>query len=278
MSKGRGGGRAVAISGAGTGIGQVAALRFASAGWSVAIGGRRVERLEETKSLVENQGAQCIAHQLDVSDGESVETFFSAVEAEVGTISAVINNAATARYGPLHTFSHDEIALEVSTKLTGSLMMAARGIRGMQAADVGGDVVFITSAAAVWPWPEHLPYAAANAGAEHAARILRLELEGSGIRVGTLRVGETLGTEFGNRGIEMGVMPHDLWFRRGLLRHAGLMKPDNVADAIIAMVSLPPEYQYDVISVSPTAPTGPQPATFEEWQHVMIEAFTPPDE
>ena len=277
MSKSRGVGRTVAISGAGTGIGQASALRFASAGWSVAIGGRRVERLEETKSLLENEGAECVAHQLDVSDGASVEMFFENVEAEMGVISAVINNAATARYGPLQDFSHDEIAVEIGTKLTGSLMMAARGIRGMKAAGAGGDIVFITSAAAVWPWPEHLPYAAANAGAEHASRILRLELEGSGIRVGTLRVGETLGTEFGNRGVEIGVMPHDLWFRRGLLRHAGLMKPENVADAIVAMVSLPPEYQYDVMSVAPTAPVGPQPTTFEEWQQVLIEAFTPAD-
>ena len=81
-----------------------------------------------------------------------------------------------------------------------------------------------------------------------------------------LRVGETLGTEFGNRGIAMGGMPNELWFRRGLLRHRGLMTPDNVADAMVAMVSLPPMYQYDVVSVSPTAPVGDLPHTLEEWQ------------
>jgi NADP-dependent 3-hydroxy acid dehydrogenase YdfG len=259
-------GRVVAISGAGSGIGQIAAVKFAALGSRLAIGGRRVDRLAETESVIRKAGGTCLAHELDVGDGGSVERFFDAAEAEFGAVTAIVNNAATARYGPLDDFSPADIAVEVGTKLTGSLLMAARGIRGMRRAGVGGDIVFVTSAAAVWPWVEHLPYAAANAGVEHAARILRLELEGTGIRAGVLRVGETGGTEFGNRGMAIGVMPHELWFRRGLLRHSGLMNPDNVADAMVAMVSLPPTYQYEVVSVMPTAPVGDVPTTIEEWQ------------
>jgi len=266
--------RVVAISGAGTGIGQVAAVRFAALNWLVAIGGRRVDRLEETKALIEDASGTCIAKELDVADGGSVDRFFDTVESEFGAVTAVINNAATARYGPLQDFSPEDIGLEVSTKLTGSLLMAARGIRGMRHAGVGGDVIFVTSAAAVWPWVEHLPYAAANAGVEHAARILRLELEGTGIRSGVLRVGETFGTEFANRGMEIGVMPNDLWFRRGLLRHHGLMTPANVADAMVAMVTLPPSYQYEVVSVMPTAPVGDVPTTLQEWQEGFLKLFS----
>ena len=266
--------RVVAISGAGTGIGQVAAVRFAALNWLVAIGGRRVDRLEETKAQIEDASGTCIAKELDVADGGSVDRFFDTVESEFGAVTAVINNAATARYGPLQDFSPEDIGLEVSTKLTGSLLMAARGIRGMRHAGVGGDVIFVTSAAAVWPWVEHLPYAAANAGVEHAARILRLELEGTGIRSGVLRVGETFGTEFANRGMEIGVMPNDLWFRRGLLRHHGLMTPANVADAMVAMVTLPPSYQYEVVSVMPTAPVGDVPTTLQEWQEGFLKLFS----
>jgi NAD(P)-dependent dehydrogenase (short-subunit alcohol dehydrogenase family) len=152
--------------------------------------------------------------------------------------------------------------------------MAARAIRGLRGTGTGGDIVFVTSAAAVFPWVQHLPYAAANAGVEHAARILRLELEGTGIRVGVLRVGETAGTEFGHRGMAMGVMPHDLWFRRGLLRHQGLMTPENVADAMITMVGLPPTHQYEILSLVPTAPVGELPTTMAEWQEGMRRRFS----
>jgi NADP-dependent 3-hydroxy acid dehydrogenase YdfG len=267
-------GRVVAISGAGTGIGQVAAVKFAALGWRVAIGGRRVERLAETKALIDDADGTCVALELDVTDGGSVDRFFAAAEAELDTVTAIVNNAATARYGSLDDFSFEDIALEVSTKLTGGLFMAARGIRGMRRAGVGGDIVFVTSAAGVLPWVEHLPYAAANAGAEHAARILRLELEGTGIRAGVLRVGETIGTEFANRGMEVGVMPHELWFRRGLLRHSGAMTPDDVAEAMVAMVSLPPTFQYDVLSVGPTAPVGAMPTSLEEWQEGFLKLLS----
>jgi NAD(P)-dependent dehydrogenase (short-subunit alcohol dehydrogenase family) len=216
--------------------------------------------------MIEEAGGRCVALELDVCDGGSVERFFEAAEATLGTVTAVINNAATARFGPLDEFSPEDIAVEVSTKLTGSLVMAARGIRGMRRAGLGGDIVFVTSAAGVWPWVHHLPYAAANAGVEHAARILGLELEGSGIRAGVLRVGQTRGTEFSQRGVALGGIPTDLWFRRGLVRHNGWTTPTDVADAMVAMVSLPPTSTYDVLSVGPTAPVGDLPATAEEWQ------------
>ena len=264
-------GRVVAITGAGTGIGQVAAERFAAKGWKVVIGGRRVEKLQETREMIEQAGGVCFASQLDVVDGTSVEQFFDAAEAELGTVTAVIHNAAGARYGTLDTFSADEIAFEVNVKLTGALLMAARGIRSMKAAGVGGDIVFVTSASGVVPWVQHLAYAASNAGVEHAQRILRMELEGTGIRCGVLRVGETGGTEFGAGSIAQGQMPMELWFRRGLLRHFGLLEKENVADAMINMVSLPPNHMYDVVAINPVAPTGEIPASLEEFYAAAME-------
>ncbi len=268
--------RVVAISGAGTGIGQVTAAKFGELGWRVVVGGRRVERLVETKEMVEKAGGTCLAYELDVTDADSIDRFFAVAEAELGTVTAVINNAATARYGPLEDFSPAEIQLEVATKLVGSLLMARRGIHGMRAASSGGDILFVTSLAATSAWPWHLPYAAASAGAEHAARTLRFELEGSGIRVSLLRCGETGGTEFGTREMESGRMlpANELWFRRGLLRHTGLLTPDVVANAIVGAVMLPGGAQYELV-VQPTAPAGEVPKSFDDWIAAMMQAHLP---
>jgi NAD(P)-dependent dehydrogenase (short-subunit alcohol dehydrogenase family) len=219
--------RVVAISGAGTGIGQATARKFGEQGWQVVVGGRRVERLTETASIMGEVGAACLAHELDVTNAESVERFFAAAEDEFGTVPAVINNAATARYGPLDDFSPAEIHAEIATKLIGGLYMARRGIQAMRrdggGGGGGGDILFVTSLSGVQPWPLHLPYAAANAGVEHAARTLRLELEGTGIRVNVLRCGETIGTDFSTREQESGRTgsASEVWFRRGLLHHRG---------------------------------------------------------
>ena len=265
--------RVAVISGAGTGIGRAIAESFGARGWRVAVGGRRVELLAETVALVDAAGGTGLALPLDVTDARSVEAFFAAAEAELGPVSVVINNAATARYGPLDDFSPDEIEAEVATKLLGSLYMARSGIRSMRP-HARGDILCITSLAAVQPWPFHLPYAAANAGVEQAVRSLRLELEGSGIRVTMLRCGDTLGTDFATKELESGRMGEvmDVWFRRGLLRHAGAMNPHMVADAVLHAVTLPAGYQYESVAVVPTAPVGPLPTTFAEYGEQMMRA------
>ena len=268
--------RVAIVTGAGTGIGQAIAARFGALGWRVAVGGRRVELLAETASLVEEAGGTCLHHALDVTDPGSVERFFDATEAELGAVTVVVNNAATARYGPLDDFAPEEIEVEVATKLLGSLYMARRGIQAMRPQG-RGDILFITSLAAVQPWPFHLPYAAANAGVEQAARSLRLELEGSGIRVTMLRCGETIGTDFATRELETGRIgpATEHWFRRGLIRHAGLMTPDMVAEAVTAAVTLPTGYQYETLAVVPTAPVGELPVTFDEFGEAMMRAHLP---
>jgi NADP-dependent 3-hydroxy acid dehydrogenase YdfG len=269
--------RVVAVTGAGTGIGQAIATKFGGLGWRVVVGGRRTDKLAETAGLVERAGGQCLAHELDVTDGDSVEAFFAAGETTFGTVTAVVNNAATARYGPLDDFSPAEIAVEVATKLTGALLMARRGIQAMRREGAGGDILFMASLAAAVPWPFHLPYAAANAGVEQAARTLRLELEGTGIRITTLRCGETVGTDFATKEMETGRAfdANEQWFRMNLLRHTGFMVPDDVANAVVTAVTLPPGHQYGFMEVTPTAPVGALPPTFEEWGAALAAKFAP---
>jgi NADP-dependent 3-hydroxy acid dehydrogenase YdfG len=241
--------RVAVVTGAGTGIGQAMAVKFASLGWSVAIGGRRVEKLQETAQLVREAGGTPFAGALDVSSPASVDEFFAGAEAALGPVSVAINNAAVARYGDMDDFSPEEIAAEVNTKLLGSLYVARRAIQTMRQQEDGvADIVFVTSLAA------------------HAARILKQELEGTGIRVSTFRCGETVGTDFATKEMETGRVftSSELWFRRGLLRHTGAMTPDMVADAVAHMVTLPPGCQFELVQMVPTAPRGPVPETMEE--------------
>jgi NADP-dependent 3-hydroxy acid dehydrogenase YdfG len=252
--------RVVAVSGASSGIGRAIAVAFGRLGWTVGVGSRREERVRETAGLVDAAGGHGIAHVLDVTDAASVETFLAAVEARAeAPVTAVVNNAATARYGPLEEFSPEEIEREVATKLLGSLYMARRAIRSWKATGAVGDLLFLTSISAVTPWPYHLPYAASGAAVEHAARMLKIELEGSGIRVHTLRCDSTLGTEFADHEFAVGRGDPAMaaWSRLGLLRHMGYLSVDQVAEAVVDAVTLPPGVQYDVYTLTPMAPPGP---------------------
>lgn len=269
--------RIALVTGAGTGIGRALAAKFGALGWSVAIGGRRVELLAETAELVARAGGKPFAHALDVTDPDSVDAFFDAAQARLGPIDLAINNAAIGRYGPFEEFSPQEIHAEIATKLSGGLFVARRAVQSMRASGRGGDVLFMTSTSAAVPWVHHLPYAAANAGVEHAARIMRHELEGSGIRVTVLRCGDTIGTDFATKELASGriMAANELWFRRGLLRHTGLMTPDMVADAVVAAVTLPMTHQMELISLLPTAPIDALPETFSELMASHLKAGMP---
>src|SRR5262249_61432627 len=99
---------------------------------------------------------------------------------------------------------------------------------------------------------------------------------GSGIRVARLGCGEAGGTDFATRELERGRMTDatEYWFRRGLLRHAGLMTPAMVADAVAAAVTLPAGYQYESFAVIPTAPVGDLPRTFKGFGAAMLARFS----
>ncbi|GAA3204271.1 SDR family oxidoreductase [Actinocorallia longicatena] len=269
--------RVAVVSGAGTGIGRAIAVKFAALGWRVAVGGRRLDPLKETAALITEAGGTPFAHVLDVTDPVSVEEFFAATEKELGPVSVVINNAGLATSGPLETMTPEEVAAEVATKLTGSLYMSRQAVQAMRREGAGGDLLFITSTSAVSPWPHHVAYAAASAGAEQAARSLRLELEGTGIRVNIVRCGNTKDTDFATRelGTEQMMESSRLWFRQALVRHAGLLVPDEVADAVVTAVTLPPGVQYETLVVAPSAPPEDLPVDFEKFIESMILRHMP---
>jgi NAD(P)-dependent dehydrogenase (short-subunit alcohol dehydrogenase family) len=248
--------RTAIVTGAGSGIGSAIAVELGKLGWRVALGGRRVERLEETAAAVRESGGTPFVHQLDVSDAESAAAFFTATESELGPIDVVVNNAATATPGWLHDMPVDALQREVGTNLLGPILMSRLAITSLRARAARGDLVFITSDATRNPRPRLTTYSATKAGVEALAHTLSLELEGTGIRSITVRVGPTL-SEFGF-GWPMDVL-EDLmtyWPRFGLGRHAHILEAEAVARAVVMAVTAPEGVLIDTIEVQPQAPVG----------------------
>jgi NAD(P)-dependent dehydrogenase (short-subunit alcohol dehydrogenase family) len=223
-------GRTAVVTGATAGIGRAIAVALGGLGWRVAIGARRPERLADAEALIAKAGGRPFGHALDVRDPESVERFFSAVEARFGCADVIVNNAGGARAGRIDQLPYDAIRAAIETSLLGSLFVSKRAIAALRKRGLAGDLVFISSRSATESWPNHVPYGAAKAGVENAARALRLELEGTGIRVSLLRVGDTSDTEFMSSVEPAEIMANiGVWQRHALLRHGGLMKSDDVA-------------------------------------------------
>jgi NAD(P)-dependent dehydrogenase (short-subunit alcohol dehydrogenase family) len=244
------------VTGAGSGIGRATAVELGGLGWPVALGGRRVERLEETATAVREAGGTPFVHLLDVADADSIATFFGAVERELGPVDVVVNNAAVATPGWLHELPAAELQHQVATNLTGPILMSRLAIASMRARGAGGDIVFITSDATRHPRPRLTTYCATKAGLETFADTVVLELEGTGIRASKVRVGPT-SSEFGF-GWPMDEL-EDLmayWPKFGLGRHNHILEPAQVARAVVSGVRAPPGVHLDTIAVQPQAPAG----------------------
>lgn len=253
--------RTALVTGASSGIGHATAVELGRLGWAVAIGARRVDRLEETAADVRAAGGEAFAHPMDVTDPGSVDAFFAATEDAIGPVDVLVNNAGVATPGWLHELSVEALQREVATNLLGPLFTSRLAIASMRARNERGDLVFITSDAARFPRPRMAPYTATKAALETLAHSLSMECEGSGIRVTTIRVGPTL-SEFGF-GWPMEEI-EDLmayWPRYGLQRHGGLLDASDIARAVVTAVTAPPGVVLNTIEVQPEAPQGDdQPA------------------
>jgi NADP-dependent 3-hydroxy acid dehydrogenase YdfG len=247
--------RMAIVTGASSGIGRAIATEFGRLGWLVAVGARRAERLEETAAQVRAAGGEPFAHHLDVADAASIDRFFGAAESALGPVDVLVNNAGVATPGWLHSVPADALAREVATNLLGPVLATRLALASMRRRQ-RGDLVFITSDAARHARPRMATYTATKAGLEALAHSLAMELEGSGIRSTTVRVGPTL-SEFGF-GWPMDEL-EDLmryWPRFGLQRHAGVLDAAAVAQAVRTAVTAPAGVHFDTIEVQPEAPVG----------------------
>lgn len=245
--------RSAVVTGASSGVGAAIAVAFGKLGWSVAIGARRVERLEETARAVEAAGGRAVLTHLDVTHADSIEEFFATAESTLGPIDVVVNNAGIGVPGRIHELSINEIETELATNLLGSMLITRRALPSMIERR-RGDVLFVSSMNSVSPRPFQAGYTAAKAGVEGFAAALRMDLEGTGVRAITLRLGPTR-SEFGYAwNTETMVRVLESWQRWGFLRHHDMLDSAQVAHAVVAAVTSPRGIQLDVIQLNPQAP------------------------
>lgn len=248
--------RVVVVTGASGGIGRATAVELARRGHRVALGSRRIDAINTIASEIEATGGRAIAHPLDVGDPASVDAFFGAVEGALGAPDAVVNNAGVAKPADIADVDAVEMRRMLDTNLVGAILVTQRALPAMRAAQ-RGDVVFLASDSVLGPRPALVFYSATKAAVEHVARGMALELEGSGIRVSTLRVGPTLtgfADEWGVSGDEFMALVAR-WQTFGEQRHFNTCQPEDQARTIANIIDMPAGSWSPIVEVVPVPPT-----------------------
>ncbi|TYL46303.1 SDR family oxidoreductase [Nocardioides sp. BGMRC 2183] len=245
--------RPAVVAGASSGIGAETAKALAAAGYPVALGARRVDKLEELAEEIRSAGGEALVHALDVSSTESVDRFAAAVSAGLGEAEIVVCNAGLLAPGSVFDATTDEVAAEFDVNVLG----AHRLIRAFGAPMVDrqrGDLVFVSSDTALRARPFMRGYSATKSGLEGLIEALQMELEGTGVRASVVRPGPTWSEMGADWDADAGAKVLTEWVKWGHARHSHFLKPTAIADAIVAVVSAPRGVHISPVDVNPEAP------------------------
>jgi 3-hydroxy acid dehydrogenase/malonic semialdehyde reductase len=255
--------RWVLITGASSGFGAASARAFGAEGAKLLLGARRLDRLQQVAAEARKAGAAAaLFHELDVAQTPSVEKFAvwakeqirnpkletrssPAKRDETRNLHVLINNAGGAHGLDTVAEGRDEDwEAMLQTNVLGVLRMT-RAVLPLMPHDAGATIINIGSTAGHVAYEGGGAYCAAKAGVLQITRVLRLELNGTGIRVGTVDPGAAR-TEFslvrfkGDR-------------QRTDQVYAGMnpLTAEDVAETLVWVASRPPHVNIDELIIKP---------------------------
>lgn len=245
--------RPALVLGASSGIGRATAVALAEAGHPVAVGARRVDRLDEVVAHIREAGGEAEAFAVDVTDENSIASAVTDVEASLGEIEVVVNSAGSLRMGRVWEMTPDDFSAQVDVHLLAAHRVVAAVVPGMVSRG-RGDVVLIGSNTSRTARPRSGAYPAAKSAVDTMAFQLQSELEGTGVRATVVRPGPVateMGTDFDEDTI---VDVINDWVKFGHGRHGRMCTPAQLAHGVVAAVSLSRGAYVRELEIQPEAP------------------------
>ncbi len=182
------------ITGGSRGIGAATAIMAAEAGFDVCVNyASNREAADEVVRRCRELGATAMAVQADVSNETAVVDLFEETEAELGSLSCLINNAGiVAPLQRLDEYSVERLTEIVNVNIVGAFLCAREAVRRMSTkhGGDGGTIVNVSSAASYLGSPnEFIDYAATKGAMDTMTIGLAKEVANEGIRVNAVRPG-----------------------------------------------------------------------------------------
>jgi 3-hydroxy acid dehydrogenase/malonic semialdehyde reductase len=230
-------GKTAIVTGASSGIGAATARILRDAGAKVAVGARRVDRLDGD-----------FTHELDVTDPESCERFVSAALDALGGLDVLVNNAggAIGRY-PFWDSSEQDEEWMLETNVHGLMRMTRLCLPHLRD---GGHIVNIDSIAGRAPYENAAVYCAVKAATAMFSQALREDLLGRQVRVTAVAPGLTE-TDF-----SLVRFKGDEEKARAVYQGVEAMTPEDIADCVLLALTRPLRVNVDEIVVKALAQTS----------------------
>jgi 3-hydroxy acid dehydrogenase / malonic semialdehyde reductase len=238
----------VFISGATSGIGEAAAIKFANNQFDVIITGRRSERLISlAEKITKETSAKVLSLVFDVRKNKEVVVAVNSIPAEWKKIDVLVNNAGLALgFDPLNEGNPEDWDIMIDTNIKG-LLYLTHAVSPLMVSVGHGHIINIGSVAGREVYPNGNVYCATKSAVDSLTKGTRMDLLKYGIKVTQVAPG-AVETEFA-----------EVRFSGDKQRAGNVYKgytplcAEDIAGVIFYVASLPPHVNINDILVMPTA-------------------------
>jgi NAD(P)-dependent dehydrogenase (short-subunit alcohol dehydrogenase family) len=182
-------GRVALVTGASSGFGEHFATVLAGAGAKVACVARRRDRVETLAAALRERGAQAIGCAMDVTDARSVQAGFDAVEATLGTVDVLVNNAGLSAPAPFPEMSDAQWSSVLDVNLSAPFRVSREMCQRLIAKGQPGTIVHIASILGHLAKAMFLNYGTTKGALIHMTQAMALDLLPHRIRVNAIAPG-----------------------------------------------------------------------------------------
>ena len=227
--------RIALVTGGAQGIGYACAEALAADGARLVLADINVDGV---KAAAEKLGNGTVAITCDVADPDQILAIFDQIEAEVGTVEVLVNNAGIAIAGDFLETTYEDFKKVIDINLLGSFVALQRAAKGMVAAGTGGAIVNMSSVNALLAIPSIASYCASKGGVMQLTKASSLALAPHNIRVNAVGPG-SIDTEM-LAGVNSNPAAMEMVMSRTPLKKIG--EPKDIADAVAFLASQKAKY------------------------------------
>ena len=179
-------GKVALVTGASSGLGARFAKVLASAGATVALAARRVERLKELRAEIAAEGGEAHVYQLDVTNLASVRGCIARVEQDLKRIDILVNNSGVSATARITDTTEEDFDFVMDTNAKGAFFVAQQTAKVMIAGKTPGRIINIASVAGLKVLSQLSVYSMSKAAVVHMTRAMALEWGRYGINVNAI--------------------------------------------------------------------------------------------
>ena len=224
------------ITGAAQGIGAETARVLAERGWRIIVADLQAQAAEDFAEQLDAEFPAEGGHLglgVDVSDEDSVNAMFEAVQHYTDSLQGLVNGAGIIIRAAAESYDTAAWQRQLDIHLTGAFLLS-RGAFPLLTARASGSIVNIASVGATFGLPGRIAYSTAKSGIAGFTRTLAAEWGPRGIRVNSVAPGY-VATEMVKSGLRAGTLSEDKLFTRTPLGR--LAEPREIATSIAFLLS-----------------------------------------